>query len=113
MSPNDSIIAVHGLGSSPETAWAYKLDAQQDEASKSQIHANLKYGPMWLRDFLPLDKLQARVLVYYHNSGWQAHALRMSLGDYGQDLLASIGSFRQEEDVWRAVPQPIVIITHF
>jgi hypothetical protein len=92
-----SIVAVHGLGSSPETAWAYKLDASRDEADISA--ANSKYGPMWLRDFLPLDALQARVLVYYHNSGWQANALGMSLRDYGQDLLTSIEGARQTEAV--------------
>ncbi|PON25472.1 Mut11, partial [Trichoderma gamsii] len=100
------LVAVHGLGSSPEAAWAYKLDTPRDEAGNStpthnctQTTAKPKYGPIWLRDFLPLDALQARVLVYYHNSGWQAHALGMSLRDYGQDLLTSIEGVRQTEAV--------------
>ncbi|UKZ68716.1 uncharacterized protein TrAtP1_009739 [Trichoderma atroviride] len=62
---------------------------------------------MWLRDFLPLDALQARVLVYYHNSGWQAHALGMSLRDYGQDLLTSIEGVRQTETERH---RPVVLI---
>lgn len=106
ISANLSIIAVHGLGSSPEAAWAYKLDAPRDEAGNSALTqkyirptAISSYGPMWLRDFLPLDALQARVLVYYHNSGWQANALGMTLRDYGQDLLTSIEGVRQTEAV--------------
>lgn len=106
MLPNLSIIAVHGLGSSPEAAWAYRLDSPQDKAGNStstqngtQSTVNSKYGPMWLKDFLPRNALQARVLVYYHNSGWQANALGMTLRDYGQDLLTSIESVRQSKAV--------------
>ncbi|KAL0932822.1 ankyrin repeat protein [Colletotrichum truncatum] len=88
------IVAVHGLGSSPETAWAYRRGTSPQDASASEAHI----GPLWLKDFLPLDELRARVLVYYHNSGWQAHATSMSLRGYGQDLLTSIEVMRQNDE---------------
>ncbi|EXJ92396.1 hypothetical protein A1O3_00946 [Capronia epimyces CBS 606.96] len=64
------IVAVHGLGLSPDTAWAYKLkDAPQsgttDEAltqSWTTPGLDSKIGPIWFRDFLPLKELQTRKL---------------------------------------------------
>ncbi|KAL7809400.1 ankyrin repeat-containing domain protein [Trichoderma aethiopicum] len=64
------IIAVHGLGSSVERTWTHKESNQ-----------------LWLRDFLPLDLPEARIMTYSHNSNWQSNALVKDLSDYGRQFL--------------------------
>jgi hypothetical protein len=54
---------------------------------------------MWLRDFLPRKELNVRVIVYYHNSGWQSNALGMELRDYGRDLLQHLERLRKTTEV--------------
>jgi len=92
-----SLVAVHGLGSSPETAWAY--DTSPTPKAARGKHPNRTIGPMWLRDFLPRKELNVRVIVYYHNSGWQSNALGMELRDYGRDLLQHLERLRKTTEV--------------
>jgi hypothetical protein len=59
------------------------------------------FGPMWLRDYLPEDTSDARILVFYHNSQWKKHASTMSLRDYGRQLLQALDEKRNSEAVSR------------
>jgi hypothetical protein len=97
-----SLVAVHGLGSRPETAWAYeKASAPEAIDGAACEHPGQTTGPIWLRDFLPRDELNVRVIVYYHNSGWQSNALGMELSDYGRDLLQQLERLRRTDEVSR------------
>lgn len=78
----NSIIAVHGLGSKPETAWSYAADKN-----------------LWLRDFLPEEGLNARILAYYHSSHWRSNALLIDVKELGRDLVQTIERSREHLDV--------------
>jgi hypothetical protein len=62
----------------------------------SPIRKREALGPMWLRDLLPKSKLRARVLVFYHNSAWESHALKMDLEGWGDQLLQFVERHRSE-----------------
>lgn len=87
-----SIVAVHGLGSKPSTAWAYNPDE-----------------PNWLRDFLPQD-LKVRVIAYYHSSHWQSHSLLLSLDDLGSGLLDAVRYGRSTLTAAEQRSRPIIFI---
>lgn len=94
-----SIVAVHGLASTAETTWSYKLREGQ----------NVTIGPMWLRDFLPQENLQARIMVFNHNSAWERDATTKSLEDHGNDLLRVLDKARstaEASDAPRTPHQP-------
>ena len=97
----DSIVAVHGLGSNPDTAWQSRESLPLEGTSGHAASATKK--PMWLRDFLPQDLEESgfsvRVMIFKHNSAWKANALSKSLEDYGQDLLRELSEKRQSEEV--------------
>jgi hypothetical protein len=78
-----SIVAVHGLGSAPDTAWVHKGGNNS----------------MWLRDFLPKAGLNARIMTYNHNTAWKVGALSQKLKDYGQHLLLVLDDVRQTDEV--------------
>jgi hypothetical protein len=121
-----SIVAVHGLGSSPETAWAYRHEILENKKTSNSATPESKekrtvglswlrdvflrmttpkpkpkeaFGPMWLREYLPQDTSGARILVFYHNSQWETHASTMSLEGYGQQLLQALDERRQLDKV--------------
>jgi hypothetical protein len=121
----DSIIAVHGLGSNPDTAWQSRTSVPLESSSDPATH------PIWLRDFLPQDLqkdgLRVRVMAFNHNTRWKAGALSKSLEDYGQDLLRELAEKRRSVEVsdllYRASPvassyatqersRPIIFIGH-
>ena len=54
---------------------------------------------MWLRDFLPKDVPNARVMAFNHNTGWETNALSKSLSHYGDDLLRALQRLRQTDEV--------------
>ena len=71
---NPSIIAVHGLGSTPERAWVHK-DSKQN----------------WLKAFLPDDLgHKARIMVYNHQSRWESNAFTKGFDAFAQDLLRAL-----------------------
>lgn len=72
-----SIIAVHGLGSNPETTWT-----------------NPETGTHWLRDILALQFSTCRIVQVNHDSRWDAQSPVQSLRDYGQTILDSISRLR-------------------
>lgn len=77
-----SIVAVHGLGSNGEKAWTHRGT-----------------GANWLRDLLPRDLRDVRVITVNHDSSWQEKSPMQSLGDYGRMILNSIGSIRIRKEV--------------
>ncbi|KAK6336188.1 hypothetical protein TWF696_001751 [Orbilia brochopaga] len=98
------IVAVHDLGTNPRTTW------QSPKASKQDGEESPSSKPMWLRDFLPREKgLNARVIIFNHNSAWETHALNKSLHDHGGDLLFALRRVRQTDEEKQ---RPIVFIGH-
>ena len=80
-----SIIAVHGLGSTPNRAWVHK-----------------ESGKTWLKDFLPDDlNHKARVMTYNHQSHWESYAFLKSFDAFAQDLLRALEERRSLEVVCR------------
>ena len=108
--PPPSIVAVHGLGSTPKTAWESRKRVQQarelanppDATCPQAGHKHSRVNepnPNWLRDFLPAEKLGARIMAFNHNTAWKANALSKSLEDYGQDLLRALSEVRLTDEV--------------
>jgi hypothetical protein len=54
---------------------------------------------MWLRDFLPEGNLNARIMAFNHNTGWQTNAVSKSLDDHGDDLGRALRRVRQTPEV--------------
>lgn len=89
-----SIVAVHGLGSNPKSTWnSYKHPEETDSQE------NLVQKHMWLRDRLPNDIPEARVMTFNHNTSWQANALSKSLNQHGRDLLMVLRRARDKPAV--------------
>lgn len=80
-----SIVAVHGLASNPDTTWNYR----DSEGAP----------PHWLRDFLPKEGLNARIIAFNYNSEWKRNALSKSLADHGNDLLIQLDETRLKPEV--------------
>jgi hypothetical protein len=59
---NSSIFAIHGLGSNPESAWAYR-------GNQSRVH--------WLRDLLPEEQefRNIRVVMVNHQTRWDSNTV--------------------------------------
>lgn len=82
MTGSSSIVAVHGLGSNPATAWL---------GSRSKAS--------WLADFLSTTHKDFRIIAVNHDSRWDAYSPVQSLRDYGQVILDSIAALRLDEEV--------------
>jgi hypothetical protein len=54
---------------------------------------------MWLREWLPVDEPRIRVLVYYHNSGWEQNALNWDIRDFADDMLSKLEKYRNSDQV--------------
>ena len=79
---NSSIIAVHGLGSKPDRAW---------------VHRESNHN--WLNDFLPDDLAhKARIMVYNHQSSWEAYAFTKRFDGFAQDLLRALEDVRGSDE---------------
>lgn len=88
-----SILAVHGLASNAETAWAVRDVSSSNNAEES-------HQVMWLRDMLAKNEaLNARVMTFNHDTSWEAYALDKSLEDHGHDLLQALRTVRHDEKV--------------
>lgn len=77
-----SVFAIHGLGSNPETAWTYRGNGTEVS---------------WLRDILPQqDGLQQiRVALINHQTCWDSNAASMTLEDHANMLLDSLEQLHQ------------------
>ncbi|KAI1106030.1 hypothetical protein F4804DRAFT_330774 [Jackrogersella minutella] len=83
--PLCSIVAVHGLVSSIETAWTHK-----------------KSGMLWLQDFLHKDfDNKARIMGFCHHSSWKSQALVKDLFDHGKQFLGALEGRRATEKARR------------
>jgi len=74
---------VHGLASNPKTA------------SEARSATRLS----WIRDFLPQENLNCRIMTFNHNTAWEANALSKSLSDHGDDLVRALRSVRKTAEV--------------
>ena len=78
-----SIVAVHGLGSTPDKAWVHK-----------------ESGKNWLKVFLPGDlNHKARIMTYNHQSHWKSYAFLKSFDGFAQDLLRALEERRTLKEV--------------
>ena len=87
-----SIVAIHGLGSSPNRAWVHK-----------------DTGKCWLKDFLPKALPNARIIAFNHDSSWSSHAPRQSLSEYSEALLEEYAKLHDGE---MADKLPVIFIAH-
>jgi hypothetical protein len=69
-------VAVHGLASKYPRCWSY------ERKDGSRFH--------WLRDKLPKDIPDARVLVFKYDSEWYGDPTHISLRECGAQLLRSL-----------------------
>ena len=88
-----SIVVVHGLASNPKTTYEMRIHSKDS----SLVASTTK--PMWLRDFLPEENLNARIMAFSHNTAWEANALSKSLQECGDDLLRALRRVRQKAEV--------------
>jgi len=71
-----SIIAVQGLASTYEWTWTKQL------SDGSSV--------MWLRDLLPQDLPDARIMTFEYDSKWLRDAAKVTLEDCGNRLLEAV-----------------------
>ena len=82
----NSIIAVHGLNGHAYGTWAHCEAGQPG------------FENMWLRDFLPDEVKQARILVYGYNSALLGSNTSVSsVKDFAHDLLQRIIDDRADQ----------------
>jgi hypothetical protein len=79
-----SVIAIPGLGSHPIGSWK----------------ARDRTG-VWLRDFLPDDVPNIRVLLYGYDTALEQSDSKQSIIDLAKSLLESIKAFRKVTEVCR------------
>ncbi|EWZ36204.1 hypothetical protein FOZG_11945 [Fusarium oxysporum Fo47] len=84
------LVAVHGLKGHPTKTWR---------------HAKTK--AFWLKDFVPEDIKNARVMTYGYNSDVAFSKSTAGVEDFAKDLLARLKAVRQDE--WK---RPIIFICH-
>lgn len=77
-----SIVAVHGLNGDSETTWTSR-----------QTNA------FWLKDFLPYDVPNARVMTFGYNADAVFGNTTAEIIDHAKSLLSSLVDRREEDDV--------------
>ena len=77
-----SIVAVHGLNGDPNNTWTSR-----------QTNA------FWLKDFLPYDVPNARVMTFGYNADAAFGNTTAEIVDYAKILLSSLVDRREEDDV--------------
>ncbi|KAL2851634.1 Alpha/Beta hydrolase protein [Aspergillus pseudodeflectus] len=86
-----SIVAVHGLGGDAFTTWT---------ASN---------GKLWLRDFLPQQIPNARIMTFGYDSSWFLSKSIMGIPDFASDLLFRLKSHRR---TLAQQSRPIIFVCH-
>jgi hypothetical protein len=82
VSYNDSIVAVHGLGGDAIDTWTHP-----------------KSNAFWLKDFLPQQIPDARVLTFGYNAAAAFSESTAEVIDHAKSLLASLVDKRDEPEV--------------
>ena len=80
--PLRSIVAVHGLNGDPKDTWT----SQQSNA-------------FWLKDFLPHDVPNARVMTFGYNADVAFGKTTAEIVDHAKGLLSSLVDRREENNV--------------
>jgi hypothetical protein len=80
-----SIVAVHGLGGDLVNTWTHP-----------------KSKKFWLKDFLPLQIPDARVLTFGYNADAAFGQSTAEIVDHAKSLLSSLVDKREEQDVQNA-----------
>lgn len=75
-------MAVHGLNGDPKNTWT-----------------NHKTNAFWLKDFLPLDVPNARVMTFGYNADAAFGNTTADIIDHAKGLLSSLVDKREEDDV--------------
>ncbi|KAI5922299.1 hypothetical protein F4810DRAFT_711663 [Camillea tinctor] len=88
------IIAVPGLNSHPFGSWKTKSPGHDD---------------VWLRDYIPRDLPQARVLLYGYNSPLKTNNKLLSIMSLGETLTENINAFRRADSTDK---RPVIFIGH-
>ncbi|KIM82088.1 hypothetical protein PILCRDRAFT_484446 [Piloderma croceum F 1598] len=87
-----SIVAVHGLDGEPNKTWT-------DPKTKA----------FWIKDFLPQDVPDARILNFGYNASAAFGNTTAEVIDHAKDLLSSLLDKREEEMERR---RPLIFIAH-
>ena len=77
-----SIVAVHGLNGDPKNTWT-----------------SCQTGTFWLKDFLPHDVPNARVMTFGYNADAAFGNTTAEIIDHAKSLLSSLVDKREEDDV--------------
>lgn len=95
-----SIVAVHGLGSDPDTTWKSRRNLSLEKFRGPTPSENQR---LWLNEFLPEDLrkvgFSVRIMTFNHNTRWTANAVNKSLFDFAEDLLRELSANRQSAEV--------------
>lgn len=75
-------MAVHGLNGDPKITWT-----------------NHKTNAFWLKDFLPLDVPNARIMTFGYNADAAFGNTTADIIDHAKGLLSSLVDKREEDDV--------------
>ncbi|KAI2670243.1 hypothetical protein CBS147355_9437 [Penicillium roqueforti] len=84
------IVYVHGLDSNPLTT---------TERSSEKVS--------WVRDLLPKENLNCRIMAFNYDTRWMSNALSKSLKDLGDDLIHALASKRETLE---EKSRPIILI---
>ena len=95
-----SIVAVHGLGANPRSAWTYKPNSPPNSSywfgRSSHLGACSEEAAHWLKDFLPEKIPCARIFCFEYESKWLGCGLpEPSLPALGEGLLEAL-----KQEVW-------------
>ncbi|RVD84505.1 uncharacterized protein DFL_006254 [Arthrobotrys flagrans] len=86
------LIAVNCLASDGSSAWKCKKTSHE-----------------WLRESLPCDFPNSRVLSFHYSSQWKANSPVQTFQSYGLQLLQSLQKYRAKDDT---TDRPIIFIGH-
>lgn len=93
-------MAVHGLGANPNKTWTYRQDiATKSGKADVQSEEAIVGETMWLKDLLPQDIPNSRIMTFNSDSAWLRDAPRESMRPLASRLLANLDDARQERDV--------------
>jgi hypothetical protein len=100
--PTADIIFVHGLGSLPDSTWHKPLPGQKTKYPE---------GVHWVRDLLPSDIPDARLMFFNYDSTVYNDAPQKSLRTIGDELLLALEHSKADASAWQQ-EIPIIFVCH-